>query len=100
MGSRRYGARFGTAVANVGDLNMDGYEGKQWRYTIKIHPCIERQTKMSGCLKIRLVFKTFLFILVINQLDSQILFYNKFISCAHRQEVKTILYNLWYHHVV
>jgi hypothetical protein len=32
MGSRRYGARFGTAVANVGDLNLDGYEGKQWRY--------------------------------------------------------------------
>jgi len=32
MGSRRYGARFGTAVANVGDLNMDGYEGKQWSY--------------------------------------------------------------------
>ncbi|KDR08411.1 Integrin alpha-PS3 [Zootermopsis nevadensis] len=26
MGNRRYGARFGTAVANVGDLNMDGYE--------------------------------------------------------------------------
>jgi hypothetical protein len=32
MGSRRYGARFGTAVANVGDLNLDGYEGKQWSY--------------------------------------------------------------------
>lgn len=29
MGSRRHGARFGTAVANVGDLNLDGYEGKQ-----------------------------------------------------------------------
>ncbi|KDR08408.1 Integrin alpha-4 [Zootermopsis nevadensis] len=28
MGNRRYGARFGTAVANVGDLNMDGYEGE------------------------------------------------------------------------
>jgi hypothetical protein len=32
MGSSRYGARFGTAVANVGDLNLDGYEGKQWSY--------------------------------------------------------------------
>jgi hypothetical protein len=32
MGSRRCGARFGTAVANVGDLNMDGYEGKQSIY--------------------------------------------------------------------
>jgi hypothetical protein len=38
MGSRRYGARFGTAVANVGDLNMDGYEGKQWSNTLKVHP--------------------------------------------------------------
>jgi hypothetical protein len=47
-----------------------------------------------------------IFILVINQLDAQNLFYNKFISClymfrtpcAHRQEVKFVLYSLWYHH--
>ena len=47
------------------------------------------------------------FILVINQLDAQNLFYNKFISslymfrapCAHRQEVKIVLYSLWYHHI-
>ena len=46
------------------------------------------------------------FILVINQLDAQNLFYIKFISClymfrapcAHRQEVKIVLYSLWYHH--
>ena len=46
------------------------------------------------------------FILVINQLDAQNLFYTKFISClyvfrascAHRQEVKIVLYTLWYHH--
>jgi len=45
-------------------------------------------------------------ILVINQLDAQNLFYNKFIShlymfrapCADRQEVKIVLYSLWYHH--
>jgi hypothetical protein len=30
MGSRRHGSRFGTAIANVGDLNMDGYEGKKY----------------------------------------------------------------------
>ena len=46
------------------------------------------------------------FILVINQLDAQNLFYNKFISCVYmfrapyavRQEVKILLYSLWYHH--
>jgi len=43
-----------------------------------------------------------IFISVINQLDAQSLFYNKFISClymfraprAHRQEVKAVLYSL------
>ena len=47
-----------------------------------------------------------LFILVINQLDAQNLFYNEFITClymfrapcAYRQEVKIVLYSLWYHH--
>ena len=47
-----------------------------------------------------------IFILVINQPDAQNLFYNKFISClymfrapcAHRQEVKIVLYSIWYHH--
>ena len=46
-----------------------------------------------------------IFILVINQLDAQNLFYSKFISClymfraprAHRQAVKILLYSLWYH---
>jgi len=51
--------------------------------------------------------KTFnLFILVVNQLGAQNLCYSKFISylyvfrapCAHRQEVKTVLYSLWYYH--
>ena len=49
---------------------------------------------------------TLFFILVINQLDAQNLFYNKFNSClymfrspcAHRQEVKIVLYSIWYHH--
>jgi len=47
-----------------------------------------------------------IFNLVINQLDAQNLFNNKFISCfymfrapcAHRQEVKIVLCSLWYHH--
>ena len=45
-----------------------------------------------------------IFILVINQVDAQNLFYNKFISClymfrapsAHHQEVKIVLYSFWY----
>ena len=44
--------------------------------------------------------------LVINKIDAQIFFYSKFISClymyrapcGHRQEVKIVLYNIWYHH--
>ena len=47
-----------------------------------------------------------IFILVVNQHDAQNLFYNKFISClymfrapcAHHQEVKIVLYGVWYHH--
>ena len=47
-----------------------------------------------------------IFILVINQIYAQNLFHNKFISClymfrapcAHLQEVKIVLYSLWYHH--
>jgi len=48
----------------------------------------------------------FLVILVINQLNAQKLVYNKFIiclymaraQCAHHQEVKIVLYSIWYHH--
>jgi len=47
-----------------------------------------------------------IFISVINQLDAQNLFHNKFYfvplhvssTCAHHQEVKIALHNLWYHH--
>ena len=47
-----------------------------------------------------------IFILVIYQLDAQNMFYNKFISClytfqalcAHHQEVKIVLYGIWYRH--
>jgi len=49
-----------------------------------------------------------IFILVINQLDALNLFYDKFISClymfralcAPRQEVKIVLYSIWYHHTL
>jgi len=54
------------------------------------------------------VHSVFFLILIINQLDAQNLFYNKFTSischymfrapCAHHQEAKIVLYSLWYHH--
>ena len=45
---------------------------------------------------------------VTDQLNAQILFYNKFIIClymfralcAHHQEVKIVLYSIWYHHTL
>jgi len=45
------------------------------------------------------------FISVFNQLDAHNLFHNKFyfmplhvsVTCAHHQEVKIVLYSLWYH---
>ena len=47
-------------------------------------------------------------ILVINQLNAKILFYDKFIVrlymfralCAHHQVVKIVLYSIWYHHTL
>jgi len=47
-----------------------------------------------------------IFISVINQLDAQNLFHNKFYfmplhvssTCAHHQDVKIALHNLWYYH--
>jgi len=46
------------------------------------------------------------FISLLNQLDAQSFFYGKFISClymfrapcSHNQEVKIVLYIIWYHH--
>jgi len=46
------------------------------------------------------------FILVFNQLNAQNLFHKKFYfmplyvssTCAHHQEVRIALHNLWYHH--
>jgi len=44
--------------------------------------------------------------LAINQLNAQNLLFNKFITrlymfpalCAHHQEVRIVLYSIWYHH--
>ena len=68
---------------------------------------IKKITKNSDTLAyfdVLLTVHLSIFILIINQLDAQNLFYNKFISClymfrapcAHRQEVKIVLYSLWY----
>jgi hypothetical protein len=48
MGSQQYGARFGTAVVNVGDLNMDGYEGKLWSYGMIIHLEFKKVTAVAS----------------------------------------------------
>ena len=67
---------------------------------------LARLATLLHFLDVLLTVKLSLFILVINKLDAQNLFYNKFISClymfrtpcAHRQEVKIVLFSLWYHH--
>jgi len=61
---------------------------------------------IAWCFDVLLTVHLSIFILIINQLDAQNLFYNKFISClyifrapcVHRQEVRIVLYSLWYHH--
>ena len=92
-------------------------------HTISLHDSFHRPQVTTFCSRLsptltfqRAIVQTFffflltvhlsIFILVINQPDAQNLFYNKFISClymfrapcAHRQEVKMLLYSLWYHH--
>ena len=67
---------------------------------------LPEEWKESITVPIYRAIKHTVLILVINQLDAQNLFYNKFISYfymlrgprAHRQEVKILLYSLWYHH--
>jgi len=67
---------------------------------------ISIKPKFKRNFDVLLIVHLSIFILVINQLDAQNLFYNKFISClymfrasrAHHQEVKIVLYSLWYHH--
>ena len=67
-----------------------------------VQACLTETTDFDVLLTVHLS----IFILVINQLDAQNLFYNKFVSCfymfrapcAHRQEVKIVLYSIWYHH--
>ena len=94
---------------NIEDLSINGVIIKEWLAVV------------NGVMSLRLAYNptsfltvwgTFfdvlltvhlsIFILVITQLDAQNLFYNKFISClymfrapcAHRQEVKIVLYGL------
>ena len=81
------------------------YELWHWAQT-KLWLCVI--IKEMNTFDILLTMHLSIFILVINQLDTQNLFYNKFMSClyifrapcAHRQEVKTVLYGIWYHHTL
>ena len=69
------------------------------------HPCLSYMN-LRFFFDVLLTVQLSIFILVINQLDAQNLFYSKFISClymfralcAHRHKVKIILYSLWYYH--
>ena len=80
----------------------DALEDITARRTMKSRQLLGCVTNFDVLLNVRLS----IFILVINQLDAQNLFYSKSISClymfrascAHRQEVKIVLYSLWYHH--
>ena len=63
-------------------------------------------TEMDFFFHVLLTVHLSIFILVINQLMHKFLSYNKFIiclymfraPCAHHQEVKIVLYSIWYHH--
>ena len=83
-------------------------------YELSLSPALGRLLCVTNLQTCRLFFYVLLtvhisiFSLVINQLDAQNLFYNKFISClymfrapcAHRQAVKIVLYSLCYHHTL
>ena len=90
---------------------------QQWymsyRFADSLRAASYQQTCMTYTIAVCIVKKWWwteelseIFISVINQLDAQNLFYNKFISClymfralsVHRQEVKIVFYSLWYHH--
>ena len=72
----------------------------------QVHLCEAQVGQCTDFFDVLLSVHLSIFILVINQLDAQNLFYSKFISRlymfraprAHRQEVKIVLYSLWYHH--
>ena len=75
---------------------------REWIFWLKIW----RKYEIVFLFYVLLTVHLSIFILVVNQLDAQNLFYNKFVSClymfrtpySHPQEVKTLLYSLWYHH--
>ena len=66
----------------------------------------EKVIEHKMCIDVLLTVHLSIFISVINQLDAQNLFHNKFYfmplhvssTCAHHQEVKIALHSLWYHH--
>jgi len=75
-------------------------------YISAVMPTLKIRTNVYWSVDILLTMHLSIFILVIIQLDAQNLFNIKFISClyvfrapcAHRQEVKIVLYSLWYHY--
>ena len=76
------------------------------RGTNSVRPTVDEVSKKYKFFDVLLTVHLSIFISVFNQLDAQNLFHSKFISClymfralcAHHQEVKIMLYSLWYHH--
>ena len=106
-----YAAYYSRVLPTIRDnLSVPPLRTKQSRKPLKIgqRGCPEAPVRnnYSTFFDVLLTAHLSIFILVINQLDAQNLFYNKFISyfymfrapCAHHQEVKILLYSLWYHH--
>jgi hypothetical protein len=82
---------------------------KRWYLSTRLHGVTSEKTALFLGTSIRISCVTHIRIFLIsvfNQLDSQNLFHSKFYfmllhvssTCAHHQEVKIALHNLWYHH--
>jgi len=81
----------------------------QHNNVFRANVCCRQQKKTYVGLHVKcpiLLSNNIMFISVFKQLDAQNLFHSKFYfmplhvssTCAHHQEVKIALHNLWYHH--
>jgi len=84
---------------------------KAFQRNVYVYPCLVclffvRPQQGFGNFDVLLTVHLSIFILILNNLMQKFFFYNKFIiflymfraPCAHRQEVKIVLYSIWYRH--